>query len=180
MSTKGWSSDHDLDELFEDKRRSPDAMSPHMMTLRDLAAESSRCVEFGVRRANSTVALLAGCLGEVHSWDIETYRKAMDTYRKIQQVSVGRWTFHIGDSLEAEFDWCDTLVLDGDHSYRHVLAELTAHGDKVRKYIALHDSTAEPDVLRAAQDWLQGNASDWKIKHHYKWSHGLLVLERKP
>ncbi len=174
----------------------PDAMSGHMPTLRALAESCDVCVEFGVRRPNATIALLAGCRGKVYSYDLERYPPAEKLYKTIQSAVGDRWVFTLGDSAKVEIPECDLMLHDSLHNYDHVSAELKAHAHKVRKYMAFHDTDTlgkhgqrtwdspnpDPDIkgiIPAVMDYVDEHDDSWRVKFLHTHSNGMLVMERQ-
>ena len=164
----------------------------HMDTLRQLASECDVVVEFGVRSASSSVALLCGCKGTVYSYDIESIPLMQD---EVKAAAGNKWKFTICRSELADVPACDMLFHDTFHNYAQVKAELDAHAHKVRKYLVFHDSVKNaisggenhtrgnfnPDLagFRIAVDELMIHDPSWFIKAHYPHDDGLLVLERR-
>ena len=94
------------------------------------------------------------------------------------------------------------LFIDTWHTYRHLSYELEKFSPKVRKYIAMHD-TSEPwgsddepayygpvrkypphidlnkrGLWTAVEDFLAAHP-EWKLKERHLNNHGFTVLERK-
>lgn len=158
-------------------------------------------VEFGVKRGGSSSALLLGA-DRVVSYDIVETREA----RELAVVAGERWTYLIQDARVADVTECDMIFLDSLHTYEQVSAELKAHGQKAKRYLAFHDTqtfgTVGADGETGRQKWtyFPGRGSvpmdclgirqaidehmiehpEWRIKAAYPDSHGLLVLERWP
>lgn len=191
VAPEPWSENQRLHKLCEERFASRDHMAWHMPTLWSLARECQFCVEFGVRRANSTVALLAGCPGVVLSWDVDNHVPTF--YDRIRQAAGKRWALTIGDSVQADFAACDLLLHDSLHSYDHVRAELEAHAHRVARYLVFHDSVscategihpitkvkdkAVRGMMPAIEELMAHG--EWKVLMHDRESAGLLVLERK-
>jgi hypothetical protein len=183
-----------LGTLFAQRRREPDAMSGHMEFIRELVRGLGDCAEFGVRRANSTLALLEGCTGSVHSYDVERLPEYEPILKEVEHVAGPRWQFHLQSSLEADLPPCDALVIDSLHNYDQVRAELARHAGRVRKYLIFHDTMScccrgqsassgelEDRVLgiRPAIDhFMIEHRGEWEIIAHRLEHAGLLVLER--
>lgn len=106
----------------------------HLPLLTWLAATHRRVTEFGVRRGESTRALLAGNPNVV-SYDIDDCSTAVDA---------PGWKFIQADTLTVDIDETDFLFTDTVHNYEHVSAELARHGDKVTSTIAVHDTHVVP------------------------------------
>ena len=115
-------------------------------------------LELGVRRGNSTAALLAGLeeRGGV-LWSVDVDPASSDVFAGHPQ-----WRFVLADSrdeaavasagLDGELD---TLFVDTIHTYEQVHEELAAWGDRVREggVILFHDTDASPEIRRAISEW---------------------------
>lgn len=183
-----------LEDLYKHKFTANSAsVVPHMPTLMKLASNCEVCVEFGVRRGHTTVALLCGTPGKLYSWEIEPLPQF---HKPIQKAAGDKWVLTYGRSEEAQFETCDLLFHDSFHNYGQVKRELDAHGHKARKFIAFHDTYKygnkgsydsmpgdfDPNdrgMLPAIFEWLLKNPQ-WVIHSHVPYGDGLLVLERKP
>jgi hypothetical protein len=102
--------------------------------------------EIGVRRGNSTAALLAAV------YQVKGRLRSIDIRRPVVPRwwwSLSRWTFEKGHSLRVEARPCDLLFLDGSH--RETAQELSLHGD-LADTIIVHD-TDIPEVSQAMDDY---------------------------
>lgn len=163
------------------------AMSGLMPFLADLASKCSTCCEFGIRTGHSTVALLHGSGGHVHSWDIE---RLDQFHRPIKALAGDRWHLNYGRSEEADLPECDLLLHDSLHTYSQVKAEMDAHQSKVSRFIAFHDTVAcGQDGLGQDGRWLPGqgivkainemvDSGLWRVASHITHSNGMIVLQR--
>lgn len=177
------------------------AMAPHLPRIRRLAEGCEQAVEFGVKRGASTCALLLGA-HYVTSVEIAPVKGVEGA---IKGLARGRWTFIEGDSRKVDIPQCDLLLIDAEHTYESVRAELETHAAKVQHLLVFHDSitfgsygakgesgehlwTHRPGLsvptvalgIRPAIDELMMRDPSWRIRAHYTDSHGLLVLERRP
>lgn len=189
-----------LEVLYAERKSSTDQMAGHMDTLRYLAAECDTATEFGVRRANSTVALLCGVKCWLRSYDIEAMEKYHPLIERITAAAGPKWIFDLTDSREAIVLDTDMLVIDSVHTFDQCKAELDRHADKVSKYLVFHDTIsngsvgqvqkfgkgwstfeADPQILgiRPAIDDLMIRDPSWFIKMSLTHHQGLLVLERR-
>jgi len=176
----------------------PSAIQPHLPRLRDLSIGCDLAVEFGVKRAASSAALLLGA-DRVISYDIVVNREAQAFQAKVGD----RWTYCIQDSRTAPVIPCDLLFVDSLHTYAQTKAELDRHAHAVRRWLVFHDTVTFGSVgangetgqqawaytpgvsvppmylgIRPAIDELMVKDWSWRIVAHYTDSHGLLVLER--
>lgn len=181
-----------LEDLYEKRRQANWAsVCYHMPVIREFASECSDCVEFGVRKANTTVSILCGTKGTLRSWDLESLPQFQ---LEVREAAGSRWHFNLGRSEEAQFDSCDLLLHDTFHNYAQVKRELEAHAHKVKKYLMFHDTwtyarrdgrdsvkgglqDTGPGMLPAILELMQQDPS-WAIKWHDWRGDGLLVLER--
>lgn len=182
-----------LQVIYNRRLISGDAMAGHMDRVMRLARECETCVEFGIRRANSTVALLVGCPGRVYSYDVERLPQFHDP---ILDAAGNRWVPTYADTTTIDIPECDLLLHDSFHNYAVVKADLDRHADKVRKYLVFHDSITCGTVgegipgnhrsplfqdtrgFRMAVDELMIRDPSWRIAAHYPDHNGLLVLQR--
>jgi len=155
----------------------------HLGTLHGLAsvAEVGSIVEIGFRKGHSATAFCA--TGKpVTSIDIERCEPHVTQMRK----AYPQFSFVRGDSLEVGPRGCDLLFIDGQHTYRQVLAELELYGPHVRRYIALHDTVtfasigkdgSKPGLVSAIDEFLAKN-TDWNAVLDLPHNNGLMILER--
>ena len=128
-----------LSDEYDKRLKGNAAMTPFMPVLRKLAAQCSSIVEFGVRRGDSTIALLRGLAdggtGILQSWDIEPPRFSVP----ILPHGI-EWEFYQEPSERAEIGKCDLLLHDSLHTYDQVKKDLAKHGSAIRKWLIFHDS----------------------------------------
>lgn len=133
-------------------------MAPHVATLHRLARGSHNIIEFGVRTGVSTWALLDALSpdGRMHSYDIEA-RCFHDAPARVREDH--RWTFHAGDSLDAERPPLppDVVLIDSSHEYHQTLAELEMVASWDAPLVILHDAVL-PDVADAMHGFISRSA----------------------
>lgn len=112
----------------------------HLPILEYYASLCSHVTEFGVRTAQSTIALIAGCGKVIHSYDID--RSPMARLLTHIPLPCKSWTFHRADTGVAETNVQPTefLFVDTLHTYEHVKKELDLWGSRVSRFIAFHDT----------------------------------------
>ncbi len=166
----------------------------HLPVLEYFASLCDHVVEFGVREGNSTAALIAGCRGEVHSFDIQP-SPIVDSLRAMS-LPCSNWRFlplNTGDEQSAELvPETDLLFIDTLHTYAHVVKELRLHGRKARKFLVFHDTATcgEFDVsgtnphamgiMPAIEEFLNVYQGQYEVTFKTSACNGLLVLSRKP
>lgn len=191
--------DMTLEALYEQHCAGVSAIAAHLPRLRQLATGCELAVEFGVKRAGSSTALLLGA-ARVISFDVVETAAA----RQLEQLAGERWTYRLEDSRQARIPPCDLLFIDSLHTYDQVRAELDRHADQVRRWLVFHDVTTFGEVaavgetgkqawqytpgktvpancygIRPAIDALMIRDPSWHIAARVVESHGLLVLERR-
>jgi hypothetical protein len=77
---------------------------------------------------------------QLHSYDIKQSSNIEEVEDLADQNGVFFY-FHLNDDLEVDIAETDLLFIDTYHSYKQLKAELARHGNKVRKWILLHDTT---------------------------------------
>lgn len=176
----------------------PSATRLHLPRLRALAEGCDLAIEFGVKRAASSAALLLGA-SRVISYDLIATPEA----RALATKMGSRWRYVLMDTRHAPVTPCDLLFIDSLHTFAQVGTELRRHADAVQRTLVFHDTitfgsvgahgetgrhlwTYTPGVMmppealgiRPAIDALMIRDPSWRIHAHYTDSHGLLVLER--
>lgn len=162
-------------------------ISYHLPTLEKFAAECSHVTEFGMRDGFSTVAFLAGCKGQVVSYDIQPTPMS----RHLADIQIPcSWRFTQADtgSPDLEIEETDFLFFDTLHTYEHLKKELR-HARKARKLLGFHDTYAcgEFDlsgpnprargILPAIEEFLSQHPG-YRTAHRTDANNGLWVLER--
>jgi len=162
----------------------------HLPVLEYYASLCDHVTELGTREGQSTVALVAGCKGEVHSYDI--CRSAfVDMFEGMNKPS--RWFFHQGDTTDPTLGITDTdmLFVDTLHTYDHVTKELALWWRKARKFLAFHDTftcgqfdLSGPDphakgILPAIEEFLAYYPDEYETVYRTDCNDGLWVLKRR-
>lgn len=164
----------------------------HLPVLEYYASLCDSVVEFGVREANSTVALIAGCKGKVDSFDIQ--RSPEVGILEGMTLPCSSWTFHLLDTGSPEVvdqvPEADLLFIDTLHTYNHVIQELRLHGHKARRFIAFHDTftCGEQDlsgpnpsargIVPAIEEYLAWNPGQFETVYRTDACNGLWILKR--
>lgn len=166
-----WKTHYDKDQMinFEDVLSRSEKKSDiylHLTRLYkltiDLHVPDKVVVELGVRRGESTIALLAAVNdsgGHFFSIDIEDCVLVRECLK-----GEPNWTFIKEDDINLIKKWTkpiDHLFIDTSHTYEHTLAELREWGKWVKDHgiISLHDTTAPnyPGVMKAIKKYLGEN-----------------------
>ena len=171
-------------------------INQHLSTLRKYADQCETIVEFGVRSGISTWSLLSSKPKKMTSYDWHKWHKEVEEIELAAKNENIDFTFYEKDVLKVEIEQTDLLFIDSMHNYYHLSSELALHSNKVNKYIILHDTVfhGEKGMLgdyeggwsgeegtglqKAINEFLDKN-SNWKIKEHYRYNNGLMILEKQ-
>lgn len=171
-----------LEGLYATLLVTPSDINEHLPKLRELASQCDTVIEFGVRTARSSVALLAGQPKTLKSYD----RRASPQVKLLE-----RWRgktdyqFRQADVLDVEPEACDLLFIDTKHTADQLAAELDRHAGGVRRWIALHDTKTfgergedgGPGLLVALRAFLRDHP-EWGVVYRAEHNNGLMVLSR--
>lgn len=177
-----------LDSMYKALCETKSDINEHLPVLYRYASQSKVVVELGTRYAVSTIALLNGLKSEtpksLFAYDI--VRTGEVNICETLAIDNGiNFTFTQADDLAIKIPECDFLFIDTLHDYKQLSQELALHSGRVRKWIALHDTTSFGHVdesgggsglMKAVNEFLAyGN---FKIKESYRNNNGLTILER--
>jgi predicted O-methyltransferase YrrM len=136
-------------------------MLPHYPTLTRLARDATVIVEWGVRGAVSTWALLDGLpeTGRLYSVDV------VDCVVPPRVSDDPRWEFIVGDDLDPAIqallpERADLVFIDTSHEYDQTVGELAYAASLRPRRIVMHDFVMEP-VARAAYEFMAREG--WKL-----------------
>ncbi len=198
----------ELKRQFDSHWLTPSDINEHLPALRRLARESASVIEIGLREMVSTWGLLQGLaenrtenksyIGiDLNIPPIENLFLA-DRLAEKNGISFQFWQ---KNDFGLEIESADLLFIDSWHTYRHLTYELETFSPKIRKFIAMHD-TSEPwgnddeplyqgtvpnyprqfdqnkkGLWPAVQDFLSRHP-EWRLKERRLNNHGFTVLER--
>ena len=139
---------------WEEHARMDTDIAGHLSTLYEYASKCKTVTEWGVRRGESTLALLEGVKqndGHVYSVDVAPCYRA-----RLRMVRLGLskwWTFVQGDDLEVEARPSEMVFIDTDHYLEHTMKEIHRAVSLKPRYIFLHDVNAPlwPDMKKAVE-----------------------------
>jgi len=178
-----------LEQIYEQKCNNPSDINELLPILRKYAEKCDHITEMGVRWVTSTYALMSAKPKKLISYDIESPEKYGT---KIQDlVNLGdengvEFEFKLESTVECEIEETDFLFIDTWHVYDQLKQELKLHANKVRKYIAFHDTTtfgmtgegSDVGLWPAIEEFLNEN-KNWVICEKVDFNNGLTVLERQ-
>lgn len=119
-------------------------INEHLETLLDYGKQCQHITEFGTRWATSSIALALANPIKFITYDIikhansESHLKLIESYCKENKIL---FEFKLADVLSTQMEETDLLFIDTLHTYNQLTLELEKHGDSVRKFIILHDTT---------------------------------------
>ena len=147
--------------------------SQHLPTMRRLAEECDAIAELGTYNGVSAVALMMGRPERMTCVDIEPC-KYIDQLLYMAGFLEIDLEFVQADSRGALFGYVDMLLVDTEHTYEHVKAELQEHKEVVGNYILFHDTVSHPEILPAIEEELP----EWTLMEKYENCNGMWVMER--
>lgn len=175
-----------LRDLYLSARSAPSDINQHLETLRSLAQFCKHVTEFGTREGISTIGLLAARMGSLVSYDRVRHPSVDLLDRVAREEGRTHFIFHQADVLDVEIDETDLLFIDTWHVYEQLREELRLHAGRVRKFIALHNTTTFGEVGEApgsvglwpaVEEFLHHNR-EWTVAARVEYNNGLTILSR--
>lgn len=171
-----------INDYFDSLSRTTSDINEHLPTLKRYARECESIVELGVRGIVSTWALLAGKPKRMLSVDIEHPSAFGGDIMAVYDATADEgieYNFIQKSSLEIDLPEHDFLFIDTLHTYDQLSAELERHHDKVKKFIAMHDTNLAGDLgmKTAVDNFLQAHP-EWVIAEHFENNNGMTILKR--
>ncbi len=176
---------HDeLEMSYQQVCETPSDINEHCPTLYLLAVQCDHATEMGCRTGISTTALLRAQPRTLVCYDLRRRPEFDNLFRLAGRTE---FRFHEANTLDIEIEPTDLLFIDTYHVYEHMRAELELHAGRVRRFIAMHDTTTfgesgEREGSRglwpAVRDFLAVHL-EWRLVARYHHNHGLTILERK-
>ena len=185
----------------------PSNINEHLNELRSLAKECSSVVEIGLEAMVSSWGILMG-LSENQSitrsyLGIDLQSPPIHTLSLASQLAEANsisFNFLQANDMDIDIPPTEMLFIDSMHTYCHLTYELEKFSPQVRKYIAMHDTSApwgnmdEPyegdyseyplgysrtkhGLWPAVEDFLQQHP-EWKLLKRYYNNHGFTILKR--
>ncbi len=189
-----------LDEIFEWVAHKERDMNQHLPVLRSFAARCDHVTEFTKRR-ESSVGLVAALPKKVISYQKES-DPLLDILHHVLRRTPNKdhnteWTSHIGsrcmDSLQGDvIEETDLLFIDNIHTGKRIFKELVKHGQKVRKYVAFHDThtygmegeDGGPGLAYGIRKWINHEweeyGREWQLAYHNGGQHGFTIYSSDP
>jgi hypothetical protein len=167
-------------------------INEHLVTIERYAKDCESAVELGVREMVSTWALISGLrkkCGKLLCVDIaypsQNANPNLNDAIKYAKDECVNLEFILESSLNINILEIDLLFIDTLHYYDQLIQELNLHGNKVKKYIIMHDTEIcglnghenKRGLLEAINEFLANNPH-WKIIEQFKNNNGLTILGR--
>jgi hypothetical protein len=167
----------------------PTDINEHVFALRCLAMQCSTVVEIGLRSMVSTWGILQG-LSESATpsrsyLGIDLSSPPAQTLRFAGQLAEGNEiAFHFlqANDMDIEMGPTDMLFIDSLHTYCHLTYELETFSPYVKKYIAMHDTSApwgDADDITYYGDYSE-YPSEYNQEKRGLWSAVVDFLKRHP
>jgi len=201
-------SSQELTDIFNLYCASPSDICEHLPPLSQLAAQCTSVVEIGIRSVVSTWAVLKG-LSDVQKpglfyLGIDLDDPPTEVWQRAESLarSCGiDFHFWKANDMTIDLPAVDMLFIDSLHTYCHLTYELEKFSPQVRKFIAMHDTSApwgheddhayggnyseySPWIDRtkkglwpAVVDFLNRHP-EWKLLERRFNNHGFTVLQR--
>jgi glycosyltransferase involved in cell wall biosynthesis len=184
---KSQQAERNAEAMYERAWKTPSDINEHVPALRELASECDHVTEISSRWSITTVALLAGRPRRLISIDRAGCQGCISGgLEQLSLVTDCDLTLVKADVLEIEIEETDGLLIDSHaHTAKQLTAELGRHADRVRLWIALHDTQiygeraddGGPGLLPALRSFLLGHP-EWAVASHTDINNGLTVLRR--
>jgi hypothetical protein len=186
-----------LQDIYLSKCSSPSDINEHLPNLYSYACKCESIVEMGTRDGVSIYALAYAKPSKLISIDLVSF-EGFAKLKTLCDLQGTNYTHLVSSSLEVEIPEVDFLFIDTEHSYLQLITELTLHSNKIKKFIAIHDtvtygytdSSAYGDqglrykngydvkhgLIPAINDFLEVN-KNWSIDRVYNNNNGMIFLK---
>ena len=149
---------------------------PYAPVLKELSSKCDHVTEFGLRWGCSIWALMAGLPKVLRSYDHRTFD--VTQIAKCAEDNDIDFKYIVGSVIDPALtiDETDLLFIDTEHTYRQLHTELLLHGDKVRRYMAFHDTEIEKELKPAIDEFLEDHP-EWQVQKRHSERCGLTVIK---
>ena len=174
----------EIDYIFEEKCKTPSDINEHLPVFYDYIKKCTHVTEFGVRDVVSTWAILKAEPIKAISYDI-AYNPNVAKAQQLAKENAINWQFIQANTLNIDIEETDLLFIDTLHTYQQLKNELYLHSNKVKKYIAFHDTTSFGEVgedggiglWKAIEEFLNEN-KNWRLLERRTNNNGFTVIEK--
>jgi len=140
---------NELNQIYQVACNTPHNINEHLPALRQLAAECDSSIEIGLENIVSTWAILLGLSESPSSlksyFGIDIERPPINRLklaRRLAEQNGIAFRFLKENDMLVEIKPTDLLFIDSLHTYCHLTFELEKFSPQIRKYIAMHDTSA--------------------------------------
>jgi hypothetical protein len=156
----------------------------HLPTLHRYASCCRRVTEFGTRTGVSTLALLRALPERLVAYDLVRHPE-VDRLEELARLQGVDFSFRQADTRRAELEPTDLLFIDTYHTRQQLEAELAVAREKVRQYLAFHDTESYGQqgedggegLWPAVAAFVRQDPA-WCLLDHSPANNGLTVLRR--
>lgn len=175
-----------LDELYQRAATTFSDIHEHIPTLFRLARMVEHVTEFGTRSGISTAALLHARPRRLITYDIVRTAEVDDLIAAGRRAGID-CEFRQENVLEATIEPTDFLFIDTLHTYEQTRGELARHAEKVRRFIAFHDTTTYGEygetpgsvgIWPAIREYFDPRP-EWKLIDEWMNCHGFTLYMRR-
>lgn len=167
-------------------------MVAHLPVLQWYASQCWHVTEFGTREGHSTLALISGARGIVHSYDIDKPPSVMLLRRFHEHGHFPiPWVFHHADTGDpnVRIEDTDFILFDTEHTYTHLKKELFLHARRSRRYLAFHDTQTcgyrdasgnDPNakgIIPAMEEFFANFPGEYTLVYSTSHCNGLMIYE---
>lgn len=168
-----------LDSWYAAKLKTQRDCNEHLPTVKELAERCSHVTE--ITAWNKWLVALAHCPARVASYA----GRALESWPDMAKLLGDRFHSEAVDSLDAEVEPTELLIIDTLHQAGRLYQELVRHHEKVSKWIVVHctqtygekGDDGGPGVLPGLRRFLREHPT-WNVRDYYPNNHGMVVLTR--
>lgn len=168
----------------------PSDINEHVPVLYEISENCNHITEMGVRSGVSTRAFLM-TNAKLVCYDIVEDQNVVELIKEAREFGKDV-SFIKADVLKIDIEETDLLFIDTLHTYGQLKEELNRHANKVKKYIAFHDTNTyglknevsdtryekKQGLIPAIIEFLIENKS-WRFKKFLTNNNGLTILEKE-
>lgn len=182
----------DLQKEYEWACVTDSDINQHLPILYEAAGDCDHVTEMGVRTGLSSRAFLFAEPKRYIAYDLHIDPSVNKLFEYCKSLGKN-YEYIAADVLEIEIEETDFLFIDTYHCYEQLSKELKLHSNKVKKYIAFHDTftygevgenltsqafSGTKGIMYAIKEFLEKN-TNWKIVHDVDYNNGLIIIERQ-
>lgn len=135
--------------------------------------------EFGINQGATLAAALLDRPKTVHAYDIRLgwYTEAAHLFTEYAVEHGIDYGVTESDTADCIIDPVDVLYIDSLHEHDHLVKELAIHGDRVNRFIIIHDTHSYPELKMAVLEYVDNN-KDWSVISECNVNVGFMTIGR--